>query len=90
MSERTGTVVRREQGVITAQQLRMARAGLHWTLGQLAARAGVNPNTLSRYESGREMMSGTLRKVESTLRLAGVIFTEDGKSIGVQLPRDEQ
>lgn len=75
--------------MITAQQLRMARAGLGWTLIDLSERSGVNPNTISRYEAGREIMSGTLRKLEATLRAAGVVFSEDDKMVGVQIPAIE-
>ena len=64
----------------------MARAGLGWTLIDLAKTSGVNPNTISRYETGREMLSGKLRKVETALRAQGVIFIEQGNRVGVELP----
>ena len=68
----------------------MARAGLGWTLADLAKKSGVNPNTLSRYESGREMLSGKLRKVEAALRAAGVVFTEEDDVVAVSLPLIEK
>ena len=73
--------------MITPEQLRMARAGLGWTLGELAKRAGVNPNTLSRYESGRDILSGTLRKAEEALRAAGIVFTDTEAGLGVVMTR---
>ena len=72
--------------MISPRHMRMARAGLGWTLSDLAKRAGVNPNTLSRYEAGRDVLSGTLRKVEDTLKSAGVIFIDDEHGIGVRVP----
>jgi transcriptional regulator with XRE-family HTH domain len=72
--------------MISAQHLRMARAGLGWTLIDLAERSGVNPNTISRYETGREGMSAKLRKLEAALRAAGVIFGEEDALVGVRLP----
>jgi transcriptional regulator with XRE-family HTH domain len=72
--------------MINAQHLRMARAGLGWTLKDLAKRSGINPNTISRYEQGQEGMVGKLRKLEAALKAAGVVFGEDGKVIGVQVP----
>ena len=72
--------------MISAQHLRMARAGLGWTLIDLSERSGVNPNTISRYEQGREGMVGKLRKLEAALRAAGVVFGEGGKTVIVQVP----
>lgn len=57
--------------------LRMARAALGWTLKELAERAGINMNTISRYEAGAEVMSGTLEKIEDVLRLEGVVFIDE-------------
>jgi transcriptional regulator with XRE-family HTH domain len=76
--------------MITAQHLRMARAGLGWTLVDLGERANVNPNTIARYEGGREGMAGTLRRLETALRAAGVVFIEDDAIVGVRLPLIEQ
>jgi transcriptional regulator with XRE-family HTH domain len=73
--------------MITPEQLRMARAGLGWTLADLAKRAGVNPNTISRYESGRDILSGTLRKLEETLRHSGIAFLDDEAGFGVIVAR---
>ena len=73
--------------MITAQHLRMARAGLGWTLIDLGKKADVNPNTIARYEAGREGMAGKLRKLEAALRAAGVAFhSEEDAVVGVRLP----
>jgi transcriptional regulator with XRE-family HTH domain len=76
--------------MIGAQHLRMARAGLGWTLIDLAKRSGVNPNTISRYEGGQEGLSGKLRKLEAALKAGGVVFGEDGKTVTVQVPLLEE
>lgn len=76
--------------MISAQHLRMARAGLGWTLNDLAERSGINPNTISRYEQGQEGMVGKLRKLEAALRAAGVIFGEESKTVTVRVPLLEE
>lgn len=76
--------------MIGPQHLRMARAGLGWTLIDLSKRSEVNPNTISRYEQGQEGMVGKLRKLEAALRAAGVVFAEDGKVVSVQVPLLEE
>jgi transcriptional regulator with XRE-family HTH domain len=62
--------------------LRMARAALNWTVRELAARSGVNKNAVSRYESGQEIVSGSLRSLEEVLTKEGVIFFDDDKTYG--------
>jgi transcriptional regulator with XRE-family HTH domain len=57
--------------------LRMARAALGWTLKDLADRAKVNLNTISRYEAGNEILSGTMHKIEGVLRSEGVVFVDE-------------
>jgi len=75
--------------MIRPEQIRMARAGLGWTLNDLAEKAGVNPNTISRYEAGRDVMAGTLRKVADALRGAGVSLIDNAEGIGILLRRKE-
>lgn len=72
--------------------LRMARAGLGWTLKELAERAEVNLNTISRYEAGKEVLTGTANRIESVLSAQGVEFLyEDGfRGPGVRLPPDRE
>ena len=75
--------------MIEPAHLRMARAALGWRLGDLAQKAGVNLNTVGRFEAGKDIMSGTLARLEQELRDAGVIFLfEEGDlGIGVRLVR---
>jgi transcriptional regulator with XRE-family HTH domain len=62
--------------------LRMARAALNLTVRDLAARAGVNKNTISRYEAGNDIISSALQSIERTLVQEGVIFFEDHSQFG--------
>jgi transcriptional regulator with XRE-family HTH domain len=68
----------------------MARAALNWTLKELADRAEINMNTISRYEGGGAMLSDTLEKIEKVFRAEGIVFIdEDGQlGPGVRLPRE--
>lgn len=63
-------------------QLRMARAALDWSLTSLAKKAKVNLNTISRYEAGREVLSGTVDKLEKVLEEAGVILLQEDDQNG--------
>jgi transcriptional regulator with XRE-family HTH domain len=80
--------------MMSPSQFRMARAGLGWTLGDVAEKAGVNLNTVSRFESGREILSGTLERLERVLLDEGVNFINESADggAGVRLPpiRDEK
>jgi transcriptional regulator with XRE-family HTH domain len=62
--------------------LRMARAALNWTLRDLEVKAGVNKNTISRYEAGGAIMSNTLDRLEAVLRAEGVVFIEEDQEFG--------
>src|SRR5258708_38004107 len=68
--------------MIRPLHLRMARAALDWSLKELAERAGVNINTISRYEAGSQVMSGTLSKLEAVLVKEGVVFLDDDGDLG--------
>jgi transcriptional regulator with XRE-family HTH domain len=45
-------------------QLRMARAALGWSLKELAEKAKVHLNTVSRCEAGYEALTGTMQRIE--------------------------
>ncbi|MBO0903817.1 helix-turn-helix transcriptional regulator [Jiella sonneratiae] len=82
----------------TGNQLKAARAlaGINQT--ELSERAGVNVNTIRNMEGrGAEtLVSGldTVRKVQSALEAAGVIFLDDGDATaggpGVRLGRSDR
>jgi len=70
--------------MLTGVQVRMARAALGWGVRELAAKAGVNPNTITRIEKGADALAGTLTKLQRALEGAGIEFT-DGDAPGVRL-----
>ena len=71
---------------MTPEQLRMARAALQLGVRELAALAGVTPNTISRIENGHDAMASTLEKIRTALETEGVQFIpENGGGPGVRL-----
>ena len=67
---------------MTPIQLRMARAALSWTVRDLAARAGVNKNVVSRYEAGKEIVASSLQKIEKVLTEQGMVFFDQDGTYG--------
>jgi transcriptional regulator with XRE-family HTH domain len=63
--------------LVNREQIRMARAALNWGVRDLAAKAGVAVNTVSRFENGADMMAGTLTKVQKVLEAEGIDFPDD-------------
>ena len=68
--------------MVTSAQLRAGRSLLNWTVRDLAERAGVHRNTITRAETGAAGYGPAVTKVVATLEAAGVKFT--GKA-GVRL-----
>ena len=62
--------------------LRMARAALKWTVRELAARSGVNKNTVARYEAEKEILTGSLVHIQDVLLEQGVRFIESDDEMG--------
>ena len=70
---------------VTSAQIRMARAGLNWTVRDLAEASGFHRNTISNIEVGRYAGDAkTLATIEKVLTRAGVEFT-NGDQPGVRL-----
>ncbi|MEE9301813.1 MAG: helix-turn-helix transcriptional regulator [Alphaproteobacteria bacterium] len=66
----------------------MARAALNWGVRDLAKKAGVSANTISRYENGADALGETLLKIRRALETAGVVFLDDSdQGVGVRLKR---
>lgn len=64
----------------------MARAGLGMSVRDLADRAQVSTNTVSRLEAGDELKPRTLEAIQLALEAAGVEFiAENGGGPGVRL-----
>jgi transcriptional regulator with XRE-family HTH domain len=70
-----------------AVQIRMARAAVGWGVRELAEKAGVTANTISRIESGADAKQSTIEAIQRALEAAGVEFT-NGDKPGVRLTRD--
>ena len=77
--------------MITAEQIRGARALLRWSARQLANGSGVSWATIQRMEASNGVPSGrstSLEQVQRTLESAGIIFIdaeEGGDGPGVRL-----
>ncbi|WP_298353158.1 helix-turn-helix transcriptional regulator [Rhodoblastus sp.] len=75
--------------LISAEQCRMARAGLRLTAGALADHAKVSKVTLSDFEKGkRSPHPRTVAAIRAALEAAGVEFIDDvGGGAGVRLKK---
>jgi transcriptional regulator with XRE-family HTH domain len=69
-----------------AVQLRMARAALRWGVRELAEKAGVTANTVTRIENGADAKQSTMDALQRGLEAAGVEFT-NGDQPGVRLTK---
>ena len=68
--------------MISSAQVRMARAALRWSVRELAERAGITANTVSRYENGADALGETLTRIERVLEEGGVIFENEDEFRG--------
>jgi transcriptional regulator with XRE-family HTH domain len=69
-----------------AVQLRMARAAVGWGVRELAKKAGVTANTVTRIENGADAKRSTMERLQSALEAAGVEFiAENGGGPGVRV-----
>ena len=67
-------------------QLKMARAALGWGVRELAKKAGITANTVSRIENGSDAKQSTIEALQAALEAAGVEFiAENGGGPGVRL-----
>lgn len=72
---------------MTPEHVKMARAGLGWSLRKLAREAGVVPNTVTNFEMGRPVRFSTLNRIRAVLEKAGVRFTVSAEGVGVHIDR---
>jgi transcriptional regulator with XRE-family HTH domain len=73
---------------MTPEQMRGARAMIGWGVRELAAKAGVTPNTISRLENGGDAKASTLAAIRQALEAGGVVFIpENGGGAGVRVRR---
>ena len=65
----------------------MARAAVGWGVRELAKKAGVTANTVTRIENGADAKQSTMNRLQHALEAAGVEFT-NGDQPGVRLTKD--
>jgi transcriptional regulator with XRE-family HTH domain len=69
-------------------QMKMARAALCWGVRELAEKAGVTANTVTRIENGSDAKQSTIAALRIALESAGVEFiAENGGGPGVRLKK---
>ena len=66
-------------------QMRMARAALGWGVRELAEKAGITANTVTRIENGADAKRSTLDAIRSTFEAANIEFIpENGGGAGIR------
>jgi transcriptional regulator with XRE-family HTH domain len=69
-----------------AVQVKMARAAVGWGVRELAKKAGVTANTVTRIENGADAKQSTMDRLQQALEAAGIEFIdENGGGPGVRL-----
>lgn len=63
---------------MTPEQCKMARAALGLGVRELAEKADVSPNTITRLERGESMQRRTVDTIRATLEGEGVAFIAAG------------
>src|SRR5579859_22630 len=63
---------------MTHMQTRMARAALDWTVRDLAAKAQVSPNSVTRLERGEDVAMPTQAMIQRAFEEAGIEFLMNG------------
>ena len=77
-----------DKNTMDANQLRMARAALKWSVRDLAEKSGITANTISRIENGSDTRTSTVQSLKKALENGGVQFIpENGGGVGVRLAR---
>src|SRR5438876_11438322 len=67
-------------------QIKMARAAVGWGVRELAQKASVTANTVTRIENGADAKQSTMNRLQTALEAAGVEFT-NGDQPGVRLAK---
>jgi transcriptional regulator with XRE-family HTH domain len=71
--------------MVTSAQLRAARSLLNWTVRDLAEKAGVHRNTITRAETEATAQGHAVAQIVRTLESAGVEFIDFDGRPGVRL-----
>lgn len=70
---------------MNSAQMRMARAALGWGVRDLAEKAGITANTVTRIENGADAKQSTIDAMRSAFEAAGIEFIpENGGGAGVR------
>src|SRR5512132_2359434 len=64
----------------------VARAAIGWGVRELAEKAGVTANTVTRIENGADAKQSTINALQRALEAAGIEFT-NGDQPGVRLTK---
>lgn len=64
-----------------AVQIKMARAAVGWGVRELAERASVTANTVSRIENGADAKQSTIDAIRTALEAAGIVFLDEGHCV---------
>jgi len=64
----------------------MARAAIGWGVRDLAEKAGITANTVTRIENGADAKQSTMDALQRALEMGGVEFT-NGDQPGVRLTK---
>jgi predicted transcriptional regulator len=77
--------------LIYAAQIRAARGLLNWSQGELAERAGVSKQSVTRIENGSmDARFSTMTAMNDAIRSAGVEMTEDATgTVRLTISRDK-
>ena len=71
--------------MITAKQLRMARAALDWSIRELCDKTGLHRNTISNVENGSDLRVSTLATLRGVFEEHGLEFIpKNGGGVGVR------
>ena len=65
---------------MNAVQMRMARAAIGWGVRELAEKAGITANTVTRIENGSDAKASTLAAIQAALEAEGVVFLGAGET----------
>ena len=68
-------------------QIKLGRVAVGWGVRELAEKAGLTPNTVSRLENQSVGYARTIERIQETLEEAGVIFipSDENGGPGVRL-----
>ena len=70
---------------MNSAQMRMARAALGWGVRDLAEKAGITANTVTRIENGADAKQSTIDAMRSAFEAAGIEFIpENGGGAGIR------